>query len=163
MNIQGTPLDTSKNPYGGFWKRGIALTIDFLILDLLGFLYLLLFSLGMHIFFRIILKVDNIPDIMPLIKIIGIVVFVIPSFILMNLYFIFMHGRHGSTIGKMLVGLKVVRTDHTPINYKIAFIRWLGFLLTIPTFNIGFLLAAFDSKKQALHDKIARTYVVKTK
>lgn len=158
MGIQNVPLN--KSSYGSFWKRGIALMIDFLILEMGSFLCVFLFSLGMYIFFRIILKVDDITNIRPLIGIIN-QLFVITIFILMNFYFIFMPGRYGNTIGKMILGLKVVKIDYTLINYKIAILRWVGFLLSIATFGIGFLLAIFDPQKQALHDKIARTYVIK--
>ncbi|MEW6608954.1 MAG: RDD family protein [bacterium] len=152
-------VNHNKYCYTSFWKRSISLTIDFLILDLVGFLWMFFFSLGMFVFFRIILKVDDIRKINLLWEIIS-QVWVIISFILLSSYFIFMHGRYGATLGKMIVKIKVVKQDYTPINYKIAMIRYFAFLLSCATCGIGFLLAAFDSKKQSLHDKIAKTYVV---
>jgi uncharacterized RDD family membrane protein YckC len=67
----------------------------------------------------------------------------------------------GQTPGKMAVGIKVIRTDSSPVKWQYALRRFLGYIVTAVTLFIGFIWVAFDSRKQGVHDKIADTYVVK--
>ncbi|MFI5172831.1 MAG: RDD family protein, partial [Chitinophagales bacterium] len=85
------------------------------------------------------------------------------AFILMPLlYFVFFEGLWGATIGKLMTGLRVRRTDGRKINFGIAFLRHLGRILSSMLFMLGFVLAFFDKHRQTLHDKIARTVVTKS-
>lgn len=77
-------------------------------------------------------------------------------------YYVYLHGTYGQTFGKMALKIKVVNEDGTPLDYKKAFLRWLGYFLCDLTFYIGYLWAAFDHRKQGLHDKVCRTVVVRT-
>lgn len=77
-------------------------------------------------------------------------------------YRIFFIGYCGQTPGKMAVRVKVVRTDGTEVGYGYAFLREVvGKFLSKLILGIGYLMVAFDSRKQGLHDKIADTFVVK--
>ena len=67
----------------------------------------------------------------------------------------------GQTPGKMAVGIKVIRTDSSPITWTYALLRYAGYIVSALTLGIGFIWIAFDSHKQGFHDKIADTYVVK--
>ncbi len=76
--------------------------------------------------------------------------------------------RNGQTLGKQLVGIRVVRTDGQPVGF------WLGVLRTVVaqqlliglTFYlyavVDYLWPLRDPQNQALHDKIARTWVLRT-
>ena len=77
-------------------------------------------------------------------------------------YYVYLHGSGGQTFGKMALKIKVVNEDGTPLGYKKAFLRWLGYFLCDLTFNIGYIWAAFDPKKQGLHDKVCKTLVIRT-
>ena len=67
----------------------------------------------------------------------------------------------GQTLGMLLSGLRIVRTDGREASVNSLVIRnTLGYLLTILTAGAGFFLAAIDSKGRALHDLVARTVVV---
>lgn len=80
--------------------------------------------------------------------------------------------RSGQTLGKMVTRIKVVAADGSdPIPIRMASVRW-GVLVIppvlIPDLLIGLIATfivgmwfVFDSKRQGLHDKAARTYVVK--
>lgn len=72
-------------------------------------------------------------------------------------YFI---GRYGATPGKMVLKLKVVRSDGAPVSYKRAAGRYFATWLSQLTLLIGFIMAAFDGQKRALHDHICDTRVV---
>ena len=67
----------------------------------------------------------------------------------------------GQTPGKMLLNVKVIRTDGSNISPGYAILRYLGYLISGFFFGLGFLWIAFDARKQGWHDKIADTYVVK--
>lgn len=76
-------------------------------------------------------------------------------------YFTLFIGLHGQTPGKMLLGLKIIRTTGDEVGYGRALVRWIGQCLSLLTLGLGFLMVAFSREKQALHDKIAGTYVVR--
>jgi uncharacterized RDD family membrane protein YckC len=84
------------------------------------------------------------------------------SVVLIMLYFTLLTGEGGQTLGKMLLGIKVQCTDGSRAGYGRAFIRTLGYIVSFffMTF-LGFLWALWDRNKQAWHDKIAGTEVVK--
>jgi uncharacterized RDD family membrane protein YckC len=67
----------------------------------------------------------------------------------------------GQTPGKMAAGIKIIRTDSSPVKWQCAWRRCLGYLVSLITLFIGFIWVAFDSRKQGVQDKIADTYVVK--
>jgi uncharacterized RDD family membrane protein YckC len=66
----------------------------------------------------------------------------------------------GATPGKELLGLRVVAEDgSSPIPLGSALRRALGYLLSVASLGIGFLMVAFGGR--GLHDRIAGTRVVK--
>lgn len=85
----------------------------------------------------------------------GIFFFGFPVF-----YYVFLHGAYGQTFGKMAMRIRVLNADGTPITYRKAFLRYLGYFLCDLTLDLGYVWAAFDPRKQGLHDKACRTVVV---
>lgn len=67
----------------------------------------------------------------------------------------------GTTIGGVVFSLKVVRLDGRPIDWATAIVRALGCFLSLAVMGLGFLWIVFDDGKQAWHDKIAGTVVVR--
>jgi uncharacterized RDD family membrane protein YckC len=67
----------------------------------------------------------------------------------------------GSTVGGSLFNLKVVRLDGREIDWPTAIVRALGCFLSFVVVGLGFFWIAFDEGKQAWHDKIAGTAVVR--
>ena len=92
-----------------------------------------------------------------------VVLFLIPEAI----YYTWMIGSRSQTVGKMALGIKVVDAEsRAPIGYPRAFRRWLSTaalraLFTIPTI-VDHLWPLRDRRNQALHDKFARSVVVRT-
>jgi uncharacterized RDD family membrane protein YckC len=76
-------------------------------------------------------------------------------------------GSRSQTFGKMALGIKVVDAEsRAPIGYVRAFRRWLSTaalraLFTVPTI-VDHLWPLRDPRNQALHDKFARSVVVRT-
>jgi len=67
----------------------------------------------------------------------------------------------GQTLGKKAMGIKVVKTDGSPVNLVTSIIRYVGYIISAVVILIGYIWVAFDPNKQGWHDKIAGTYVVK--
>ena len=67
----------------------------------------------------------------------------------------------GATPGKMVLGLKIVdaRTGG-PITFWQSLGRYLGYFPSTVVFGLGYLWACWDPRKQAWHDKMAKTVVV---
>ena len=60
------------------------------------------------------------------------------------------------------MSIKIIRTDSSSLDLRYSFIRFLGSVLCVATLGIGFIVVAFDSHKQGMHDRMADTYVVET-
>ncbi|MGA1844250.1 MAG: RDD family protein [bacterium] len=136
--------------YKGFWIRFVADWFD-------GFLLGILFQ-TMNLFITIP-TAESISDPLYFFSILSLSFSFL--FIMTIVYYVFFNGRYGATPGKMLIGAKIVNTDGTPISYKKAFARFFAEMLSGLILNIGYIMAAFDSEKRALHDRICETLVVK--
>lgn len=91
-----------------------------------------------------------------------IVQIVISIGILYYYYGIYQH-KNGQTIGKKSMHIKVVLvTDgSTPSPLRLLLRETIGKWISAVILLIGFLMPLFDAKKQALHDKLAGTVVIK--
>lgn len=67
----------------------------------------------------------------------------------------------GQTVGKRMVGIRVVRLDGEPINWWLAFERAGGYAAGFATGLLGFAQVYWDANRQAIHDRIAGTVVVR--
>lgn len=68
----------------------------------------------------------------------------------------------GTTVGKWATGLRIERQNGEPLGFGRATLRHtIGYLVSLLTFGLGFLFAAFDAEGRALHDRIAGTIVVR--
>ncbi|WP_372847074.1 RDD family protein [Pontiella sp.] len=76
------------------------------------------------------------------------------------LYMILMHGKYGATLGKKAMGIKVVMSDGSPISYGRATGRYFAYILSGLILYVGYIMAAFDDEKRALHDHICNTRVI---
>ena len=78
-------------------------------------------------------------------------------------YFIVMEATKGATVGKMAMGLKVVKTDGSAISWQESVIRnLLRIVDALPVFYIvGIACIALTSNKQRVGDMAASTLVVK--
>jgi uncharacterized RDD family membrane protein YckC len=67
----------------------------------------------------------------------------------------------GTTVGGIICGLALVRVDGRPIDWSTAIVRALGCFLSLAVALLGFIWIVFDPERQAWHDKIAGTVVVR--
>ena len=83
-------------------------------------------------------------------------------FVTAALYYVLLtSSKYQGTVGKMIVGVKVVDPEGNRIGKGRALGRFFSYYLSGMFFSIGYIIAGFTPKKQALHDYIASTYVVK--
>jgi uncharacterized RDD family membrane protein YckC len=76
--------------------------------------------------------------------------------------------RNGQTIGKKLLGIKVVRVDRSPVSlFRVFFLRYVcnTFLTLIPLvgslYSLVDCLMIFGESRRTVHDRIADTIVIK--
>jgi uncharacterized RDD family membrane protein YckC len=142
--------------YGGFWRRTIAFLVDKLVLSLTSIILLFIAALFLGLGFPLDLSV-NISEVITgtfILSYYGTTIF------LNMVYFTYFHGTTGQTPGKKILGLKVIQKTGDEMTLGLAFLRWVGYIISGLVFNLGFLWVAFDRKKQGWHDKIAATYVI---
>ena len=66
-----------------------------------------------------------------------------------------------ATLGKKALGLEVTDMNGQRVSFGRATGRFAGRYLSMLTFGIGYVMAGFTAKKQALHDIIAGTLVIR--
>jgi uncharacterized RDD family membrane protein YckC len=76
------------------------------------------------------------------------------------IYFSYQWSSAGKTIGMALLGIRVVKTDGTPIGPHEGIIRTLALPLSFLLFGLGFLGILTNRRRYALHDRLAGTAVV---
>jgi uncharacterized RDD family membrane protein YckC len=152
----------SARRFGGFWIRFGALIIDGIILAVVG--TIIRFPLGMGIG-GIGLSMSRNPDPNQVLTVLPTIMGLIGLSWLIQMalslaYEVYFLSTRGATPGKMALGLKVIRADGSAISAGLAAGRFFAKYLSFLTLCIGFIIAAFDREKRALHDHICQTRVV---
>ena len=155
LSSDGTLYGGGEVVYAGFWKRVAAYVIDGLVVGIaggilgaiVGGVLGALMSTGSNglggsfIFIQVITNVVSIA--------------------LAAAYYAGFHASSSqATLGKMAVGIKVVRSDGSRISVARGVGRYFATFLSTLILGIGFLMAAFTERKQALHDMVCDTLVV---
>ncbi|MCP4292257.1 MAG: RDD family protein [bacterium] len=68
---------------------------------------------------------------------------------------------HGRTLGKRILGIKIIRLDGKPLTWWDSFSRAGGYGASAATLFLGFLEAIFHPNRQAIHDRISNTVVIR--
>ncbi|MGN0024081.1 MAG: RDD family protein [Candidatus Avelusimicrobium sp.] len=147
-------------PYAGFWRRAVALLVDSLIIGIISSI-LYITVLGTQVF-KLIVQNPQTSDPKNILSIMGsMILFQILAFIFFWLYFALQESsKSQATLGKRVMGLKVVGADGGRISFGRATGRTLGKLVSNMTLYFGYYMAGFTKKRQALHDLMADTFVV---
>ncbi|HEY5436447.1 MAG TPA: RDD family protein [Candidatus Limnocylindrales bacterium] len=89
------------------------------------------------------------------------VLFLLAIFLVYLVYMPWFWGHGGQTPGMKVFHLRVVReNDGGPVTMGQAFVRLIGFWVSIAVFYLGFIWILFDARRQGWHDKIAGTVVI---
>jgi uncharacterized RDD family membrane protein YckC len=136
--------------YAGFWLRFAAYIIDAIIAWIILTILFMVFGLG-NLFLS---EPDEIGA-----SVIGAVGLI---YLAIFLYFPLMESsKWQATLGKRAVGIIVTDLAGNRISFLKALGRTLGKILSAIIIYIGFIMAGFTDKKQALHDLLVSTLVVK--
>lgn len=140
--------------YAGFVRRLAAFLLDGLVISLINFV---LFAVLILVFGLSVLKHGGEPDPADM----AWILLVYPvAFGVRFLYYSLQESSvHQATLGKRALGIKVTDLEGQRISWKHATGRWFAAALSYLTMYVGFLLAAFTERKQALHDMAASTLV----
>lgn len=169
MNTTATPpvMTQSSLVYASFISRFVALLIDGIIIGCIQFVIVtpIIAALGLGI----ASQVDSGTDLSEeaTVGLIGAVIAAVGSAILIIyaisiLYFAIMESsKTQASVGKMALGIKVTDMEGNRITFGKSLLRAIGRLISSAIMYIGYIMAAFTDKKQALHDIIANTLVVK--
>lgn len=146
--VEVVPQDTQRTAwsptyapvYAGFWNRFAAIFIDGLILGAFGWVLTSIFGLSDET------------------SLYGLIT-AIAGF----LYYTLQESSAAqATLGKRMLHIKVTDLNGGRISFGRAALRYFAKILSAVILLIGFIMAAFTEKKQALHDMIAGTLVVKS-
>jgi len=147
--------------YAGFWIRFVARIIDGIILAVVGFIINLPIGMALGISGA---RVGGDPSaaLSMMLGTVGISLAI--NIVLSAAYEIYFLSSRGATIGKLALGLKVIRADGGSLSVGQATGRFFAYLLDAYfTLTIGFIIAGFDTEKRSLHDRICDTRVIYAK
>ena len=134
--------------YAGFWVRFVAFLIDALVLGLLSAALIPITGAEMTTTTNGVVTVNYAENAYS--ALIGLV------------YFVGFWAWRGQTVGMMPFNMQVVGVaDGKKIDVVRGLLRYVGFIIAIIPLFIGLIWAAFDSRKQGWHDKIASTVVIR--
>jgi uncharacterized RDD family membrane protein YckC len=134
----------SEAAYGGFWRRLVASLIDGVILGVVQ-----------GLLFPVLARTEFGPTL-------GAPGFGILAALMYWLYFAGLEGSLlQATAGKMVMHLEVTDGEGRPIGFGHASLRHFAKILSSLILGVGWLMAAFTPRKQALHDLVAGTLVIK--
>ena len=151
--------------YGGFWLRFVAYLIDSVVMALGIVLVLipLIFLTGLGALLSQIHPQEELGD-AGILLIIGLIfLFATVSLAVTWLYHALMESSEWqATVGKKALGLVVTDTAGQRVSFGRASGRHFAKIVTnmVPAF-IGYIMAGFTEKKQALHDMIAGCLILR--
>lgn len=151
--------------YAGFWLRFVAYLIDSIVVGV-GFLVVLVFLAiftGLGSVLRQIESGGDPEEVVALLGVAFIVAMAGAAFIGGWLYYALMESSSWqATLGKRALDLAVTDIEGRPISFARASGRYFAKLITnlIPL-AIGYIIAGFTERKQAIHDMIASCLVLR--
>ena len=136
-----------KIKYAGFWIRWGASFLDGLVLFGVGFV--------IGIFLGLVGAILRIPE--TIIAFLSQIIGILTSWT----YFIYMTHKYQATLGKKVLGIKVYsnKLEKSTLG-KIILRETIGKFVSAIILLVGYIMAGFTDKKQALHDMMADTVVI---
>ncbi|MFD2443327.1 RDD family protein [Bacillus sp. CGMCC 1.16607] len=158
-----------KREYAGFWIRFAAYLLDSIIIGIPATIIILIVffgafgaTVGFESFTDPAYLEAEMTDQEAFAFLGAYLLSILISILLTVIYFAGMHSsKWQATIGKKLIGLVVTDLKGNRISFWRGLGRYLAMAFLSGIFMIGYIVAAFTEKKQALHDLIAGTLVLK--
>jgi uncharacterized RDD family membrane protein YckC len=153
------------SPYAGFWLRFLAYIIDGVVIGVVfGVFALIVVAIVGVGYFRTMFEGMNGEDATFSAAFVALVLLTVVVSLVANwLYFAWMESsQYQGTLGKMALGLTVTDLQGRRVTFARATGRFFAKMITglIPL-AIGYIMAGFTEKKQALHDMIASCLVLR--
>lgn len=143
--------------FASYWRRGGAYFIDSIILTIADSIIAFISGLASPAVSLISSLFGSGIDLTGIWQIASVVIrLAVPA-----VYFTLAYSSGGQSIGKAILGIKVVSIDGSPLTWRTGILRTIGYVPSTIVFGLGFLSAVWDKEKQAWHDKIAGTCVVR--
>lgn len=141
--------------YAGFWKRVAAYMIDYFVLVIPGSIIGAILGVVLGASMGAIGSGES------AIEVVAQLSSALINFAIGMAYYTWFHAsKGGATLGKMAVGIKVVRSNGERISFLRGVGRYFALFVSTLTLCIGFLMAGFTERKRALHDMLCDTLVV---
>jgi uncharacterized RDD family membrane protein YckC len=150
-------VSTSSPPpfvYAGVGRRVVAVLVDSLIVVALAVLAMVLAVLAA------LVGGTAAGEVTRQVKFLALGASPLAGFAVSLVYHLLCWGQGGQTLGKMLMGIRVVGREGEEIGYRRAFVRWVGYLLALLPLGAGFLMITFHPRRRGLHDLLAGTCVI---
>jgi len=161
QNANISEMNQKPVTYAGFWWRFLAVIIDGIVLNIAQWILIMPFLgiMGITIYG---MNQGNMDEESAMLLIMSMIPMVSISAALSWLYFALMESsKLQGTLGKMALNIKVTDMDGERISFARATGRYFGKILSSFIFLIGYIMAGFTEKKQALHDMLAGCLVIK--
>jgi len=149
--------ETTFMDYAGFWIRFGAKIIDNIILGVAN----MIIGMAAGLLISSPAMANSDPAEMTPALIGGVALLYFLQIAIAAGYTSFFLGKYSATPGKMALGIKVVRPDGNSISYMRGLGRYFAEILSAVILAIGYIMAAFDKEKRALHDHICDTRVIR--
>lgn len=133
--------------YAGFWIRFVAVIVDGIITAIPGFIFGTIIGMAA-------VSTGGQPNLA--VSLLTNVISIVISWLYEAL---FTASKYQATPGKMLVGIRVTDVHGNQISFGRATGRHFAKILSGLILLIGYIMAAFDAQKRALHDQMAGTLV----
>ncbi|MBI2619333.1 MAG: RDD family protein [Ignavibacteriales bacterium] len=153
--------------YAGFWKRFAAYLIDSIILGVVSWIIILpiLGAIGLGMgsmdYSEEMITDEDAAAGLAAMMVGGMMMLWVVIAVAAWLYFALMESSSKqATLGKMALGIIVTDMNGNRLTFGRATGRYFGKILSGMILMIGYIMAAFTEKKQALHDMIAGCLVV---
>ena len=157
--------NTAKVEYAGFWWRFLANIIDSIIISFVSWIFVIpiLGIFGVSLYSLKEAGFDPEQAELLIFPMIGLITTVsLMSTVMQWLYFALMESsKYQGTVGKMVLKIKVTDEAGNRISFARATGRYFGKIISGMILMIGYIMAGFTEKKQALHDILASCYVIK--
>lgn len=148
--------------YAGFWKRLFANILDTIVIYVVLIIAVILGVLLRALLSQLITHMELYSWVV-VYQILDVITYFLYASIAWLYCAIMESSKLQATVGKLALGIIVVDQRYEKISFLRASGRYWSRILSLLTFYIGFIMAGFTKKKQALHDKVAKTYVVDKK
>ena len=147
--------------YAGFWIRFVARVIDAVLLGVVGMIIRLPLTMALGLGGLGARGVGALAIAPAMIGLFGLLTLI--NIALAVAYEVYFVSTKGGTLGKLVLGLKIIRADGGPVSPGLALGRYFAQWISAMILLIGYIIAGFDPEKRALHDRICNTRVIYSK